>query len=145
MSTSTASAPRAAESAERDEMERRLASKLHAAGQLRAGVIVRAAREKRLGLFVHGLAMLGGFTVSQVRTALASATPESLYYACAAAGIDRAVFPSLLADLRSVNQGLPGDEGAAVWLRGSLSPASAGRAFRTLVDGSLSRVERLAV
>lgn len=134
-----------AETPEREEMERRLAGKLHAAGQLRAGVLVRAAREKRMSLFVHGLAMLGGFTAAQVRTALAASTPEALYYACAAVGIDRAVYPSLLAALRSMNQGLPGDHGPAVWLRGALSPASAARAFRAIVDADRAAPERVAV
>lgn len=130
---------------EREEMERRLASKLHAAGQLRAGVLVRAAREKRMSLFVHGLAMLGGFTAAEVRTALAASTPEALYYACAAVGIDRAVYPSLLAELRGMNQGLPGDQGPAVWQRGAISPASAARAFRALVADARVAPERLAV
>lgn len=139
-------APRSpTETPEREEMERRLAGKLHAAGQLRPGVLVRAAREKRLGLFVHGLAMLGGFSVAQVRTALAASTPEALYYACAAVGIDRAVYPSLLAELRGMNHGLPGDEGAAVWLRGAISPASAARAFRALVADERAAPERQAV
>lgn len=130
---------------EREEMERRLAAKLHAAGQLRAGVVVRAARERRLSLFVHGLAMIGGFTVAQVRGALAAPTPEPLFYACVAIDIDRAVFPSLLADLRDMNQGLPGHEGAAVWLRGALSAASAARAFRALIETEGPEPERLAV
>lgn len=134
-----------AETPEREEMERRLASKLHAAGQLRAGVLVRAAREKRMSLFVHGLAMLGGFTAAEVRTALAASTPEALYYACAAVGIDRAVYPSLLAELRGMNQGLPGDQGPAVWQRGAISPASAARAFRALVADAGVAPERLAV
>lgn len=134
-----------AETPEREEMERRLASKLHAAGQLRAGVLVRAAREKRMSLFVHGLAMLGGFTAAEVRTALAASTPEALYYACAAVGIDRAVYPSLLAELRGMNQGLPGDQGPAVWQRGAISPASAARAFRALVADGRTAPERLAV
>lgn len=133
------------ETPERDEMERRLAAKLHSAGQLRAGVLVRAARERRLGLFVHGLALLGGFSTAQVRSALAAPAPEALYYACAAIGVDRAVFPSLLRDLRSMNQGLPGDEGAAVWLRGALSSASAARAFRTLVEPEPAGRHRQAV
>ena len=133
------------ETPEREEMERRLAGKLHAAGQLRPGVLVRAAREKRMSLFVHGLAMLGGFTAAQVRTALAASTPEALYYACAAVGIDRAVYPSLLAELRGMNQGLPGDQGAAVWLRGAISPASAARAFRAIATDDRAAPERLAV
>lgn len=137
--------PAPVETPEREEMERRLAGKLHAAGQLRPGVLVRAAREKRMSLFVHGLAVLGGFTAGQVRAALAGSTPEALYYACAAVGIDRAVYPSLLAELRSMNQGLPGDQGAAVWLRGAISPASAARAFRAIVADDRAAPERLAV
>lgn len=118
---------------EREEMERRLAAKLHAAGQLKPGVLIRAVRERRLGLLVHGLAALGGFTAGQIRQALAAPTPEGLYYACAAVGIDRAAFPALLADLRKLNHGLPGDTGAAIWMRGTISQTSAARAFRTLI------------
>lgn len=118
---------------DRDEMERRLIDKLQAADQLRPGYLIRAIRERRLGLFVHGLAALGGFTSAQVRAALAANTPEALYYGCAAVGIDRAVFPALLVEVRALNGGPPGDAGQAVWLRGSLSPPSAGRAFRALI------------
>jgi len=117
----------------RDEMERRLVDKLQSAGQLRAGFLIRAIREKRLSLFVHGLAALGGFPAEDVRAALTAPTPEALYYACAAVGIDRAVFPTLLTELRKLNQALPGDRGEAVWLRGALSSTSAARAFRALV------------
>src|SRR5690606_40000798 len=85
---------------DRDEMERRLVAKLQSAGQLRAGYLIRAVRERRLGLFVHALAILGGFSVAQVREALASHSSEALYYACAAAGIDRAVFPALVSEVR---------------------------------------------
>jgi uncharacterized protein (DUF2336 family) len=133
-----------ADGPEREEMERRLAAKLHAAGQLKPGVLVRAVRERRLGLLIHGLAALGGFTAGQVRQALAAPTPEGLYYACAAVGMDRAAFPALLSDLRKLNHGLPGDQGKAIWLRGTISPASAARAFRVLmVDEQIE--EKLAV
>lgn len=121
------------ESPEREEMERRLIDKLQAAGQLRPGYLIRAIRERRLGLFVHGLAALGGFSVAQVRTAMGAGTPETLYYACAAVGIDRAVFPAVLTEIRALNGGPPGDSGLAVWLRGSISPSSAARAFRALI------------
>lgn len=121
---------------DRDEMERRLIDKLQSAGQLRAGFLIRAVREKRLSLFVHGLAALGGFSAGDIREALISPTPEALYYACAAVGIDRAVFPTLLAELRKLNHSLPGDRGDAVWLRGALSANSAARAFRVLVADS---------
>ncbi len=117
---------------DRDEMERRLIDKLQSAGQLRAGLLIRAVREKRLSLFAHGLSALGGFTVGQVRMALSAPTPEALYYACAAVGIDRAVFPTLLIELRKLNDSLPGDRGEAVWLRGALSQGSAARAFKVL-------------
>lgn len=117
----------------RDEMERRLVDKLQSAGQLRPGLLIRAIREKRLGLFTHGLAALGGFSIGQIRVALDAATPEALYYACAAVGIDRAVFPTLLVELRKLNASLPGDRGEAVWLRGALSQGSAARAFKVLI------------
>ncbi len=117
---------------DRDEMERRLIDKLRSAGQLRAGLLIRAIRERRLSLFAHGLAALGGFAVGQVRSAMSAPTPEALYYACAAVGIDRAVFPTLLVELRKLNNSLPGDLGELVWLRGALSQGSAARAFKVL-------------
>lgn len=126
---------------DRDEMERRLIDKLQSAGQLRAGFLIRAIREKRLSLFVHGLSALGGFAAGDIREALAAPTPEALYYACAAVGIDRAVFPTLLTELRRLNQSLPGDRGEAVWLRGALSAASAGRAFRALIADNRSELK----
>ncbi|MBW8304466.1 MAG: DUF2336 domain-containing protein [Brevundimonas sp.] len=125
--------PAPANDEDRDEMERRLVAKLQAAGQLRAGYLVRAIRERRLGLFVHALAALGGVSVGQVREALAARSPEALYYACAAAGVDRAVYPALLNEIRLLNDGLPGDAGAPVWTRGAISAASAGRSFRALI------------
>ena len=123
----------AVDQGDRDEMERRLIDKLQSAGQLRAGLLIRAVREKRLSLFIHGLSALGGFAVGHVRMALAASTPEALYYACAAVGIDRAVFPTLLVELRKLNDSLPGDRGEAVWLRGALSQGSAARSFKVLI------------
>jgi hypothetical protein len=67
--------------------------------------------------------------------ALSAPTPEALYYACAAVGIDRAVFPTLLVELRKLNDSLPGDQGEPVWQRGALSQGSAARAFKVLVGG----------
>lgn len=134
-----------ADTPEREEMERRLVAKLQAAGQLKPAMLIRAAREQRLSLVVHGLAALSGFTVHQIRQALRSPTPEALYYACASVGIDRAVFPTLLAELRTLNNGLPGERGDAVWLRGALSPASAARAFRALIEPDPAQDQRIAV
>jgi len=122
---------------DRDEMDRRLVQKLQAAGQLRPGYLIRAVREKKLGLFQHALVVLGGFTMAQVKACLTHSSPEALYYACAAVGIDRAVFPPLLYEIRQLNGGPPGDAGNSVWLRGALSPQSAARALRALVgDGA---------
>ena len=123
----------AADEPGRDEMERRLVDKLQTAGQLKAGYLIRAVRERRLGLFAHGLAALSGFSVVQIREALNSGTPEPLFYACSAVGIDRAVFPALLTELRLLNHGAPGDSGDRIWLRGDISPTSAARAFRALL------------
>ncbi|RZJ03937.1 MAG: DUF2336 domain-containing protein [Brevundimonas sp.] len=117
----------------RDEMERRLVDKLQTAGQLKAGYLIRSVRERRIGLFIHGLSALSGFPVAQIREALNSGTPEPLFYACAAVGIDRAVFPALLTELRLLNRGAPGDSGDRVWLRGDISATSAARAFRALL------------
>ncbi|MDY6924308.1 MAG: DUF2336 domain-containing protein [Pseudomonadota bacterium] len=127
--------PPPADDQDRDEMERRLVAKLQAAGQLRAGYLIRAVRERRLGLFVHALATLGGFSVGEVRDAMAAASPEALYYACASVGVDRAVYPALLVEIRLLNDGSPGDAGERVWLRGTISAASAARSFRVLTKG----------
>lgn len=126
-------------SAERDEMERRLVDKLHASGQLRAGFLVRAVREKRVALFRHSLATLGGFSVDEVAMAMNHDSPEAIYYACAAVGIDRAVFPALVHELRAINGNRPGHEGGEVWNRGALSPSSALRAFRALIAAQQPR------
>jgi uncharacterized protein (DUF2336 family) len=123
----------APDSPERDEMERRLIDKLHAAGQLKPGYLVRAIREKRLGLFLHGLAALSGLPAADIRKALADNSAEALYYACAAIGMDRAVFPAILAEIRHLNDGMPAGDGGSVWHRGQLSPSSALRSFRVLI------------
>jgi uncharacterized protein (DUF2336 family) len=89
-------------------MERRLVDKLHAAGQLRAGYLVRALREGRLSLFAAALATLGKLDPQHVRGALDAATPDPLQLACAGVGIDRSAFPSILLMVRGLNAGRPG-------------------------------------
>jgi len=116
--------------AEREEMERRLVAKLQSAGQLRAGFLIRAIREKRLSLFEHSLAALGGFSVTQVRSAVGRSSPEALFLACSAVGIDRAVFPAVLDEIRKLTNGLPGQGGA--W-GSSASQSDAAREFRVMV------------
>lgn len=119
---------------EREEMERRLIDKLAEADQLRPGYLVRALREGRLTLFAAALTRIGRFEAHQIRHAIDSDRPELLALACAAVGIDRSVFPTILQMVRELNGGRPdgGDEGARR-AGGAFAPAAArvaGAAFR---------------
>ncbi|MET0295086.1 MAG: DUF2336 domain-containing protein [Phenylobacterium sp.] len=96
---------------ERQEMEMRLVGKLKLAGQLRPGYLLRALREQKLSLFGSALAVLGGFEPAHVRRAIDADTAECLAMACAAVGIDRTVFASVLTMIRQLNQGRPGAPG----------------------------------
>ncbi|MBS0334910.1 MAG: DUF2336 domain-containing protein [Proteobacteria bacterium] len=119
---------------EREVMEKRLIEKLHAAGQLRPGYLVRALQEGRLSLFTVALATLGRFESDHVQRVIDSDRPELLGLACAAVGIDRSVFPSILEMIRGLNGGRPGGgmEGAkkAIGAFGPVSPQIAATAFR---------------
>ena len=75
--------------AEREEMERRLVSKLQSAGQLRAGFLVRAVREKRLSLFEHALAVTADNALA--RNNLGAGLLEAGDVASARAQFERAV------------------------------------------------------
>lgn len=122
----------------REEMELRLVAKLEAAGQLRAGYLIRALKERRLTLFLASLSTLGRFDPGHVRRAVDSDRPELLALACAAVGIDRSVFPTILAMVRELNGGLPGggQEGArrAGGAFGPFEAHIAGAAFRQAVN-----------
>ena len=126
--------PRTAREGEREMMEQRLIDKLHSAGQLRPGYLIRALREGRLGLFATSLAMLGRFDASHVQATIDSDRPELLALACAAVGIDRSVFPDILQMTRDLNRGRPGGgaEGArkASVAFAPVTPEVAGAAFR---------------
>ena len=123
----------AASIVERDEMERRLVSKLQAGGQLRAGFLIRAVREKRLSLFEHGIAALSGFSLTQVRAAIHRPSADALYFLCASVGIDRAVFPAVLDEIRKLSDGWPGEGDVGLQGRTSLPPSAAAREFRALM------------
>lgn len=129
--------PAAPRPAEQADMEARLLSKLDAAGQLRPGYLLRALRERKLSLFIGGLTTLGGFEPDQIRRALDSDRPELLGLACAAVGIDRSVFPTILGLVRDLNGGRPGggDEGArrAGGAFGPFPADIAGLAFRQAI------------
>jgi uncharacterized protein (DUF2336 family) len=93
---------------DREEMERRLIEKLHGAGQLRSGYLLRALREHRLSLFEAALAKLGGYTLDQVRMATNCDRPELMALACASIGVDKSAFATILALVRELNGGRPG-------------------------------------
>ncbi len=116
---------------EREAMEQKLTEKLHLAGQLRPGYLVRALQEGRLSLFMVALATLGGFDTGHVQGAIDSDRPELLGLACAAVGIDRSVFPSILVRVRQLNGGRPGDGAPrAAGALGPLTVEAAAAAFR---------------
>src|SRR5579859_256506 len=119
---------------EREAMEQRLTEKLHSAGQLRPGYLVRALQEGRLSLFIVSLATLGRFETDHVQRVIDSDRPELLGLACAAVGIDRSVFPSILELIRGLNGGRPGGgtDGArrAVGAFGPVTAQVAATAFR---------------
>jgi uncharacterized protein (DUF2336 family) len=123
---------------EREEMERLLIAKLESAGQLRPGYLIRALKERKLGLFESAMATLGGFAVADVRRAVRGHDPEPIALACCAVGIDRVVFPSLLLMVRELNGGLPGggpEAGKRAVAALSRQPENAAAAFRALMTG----------
>ena len=114
----------------RIDAERRLVEKLQAAGQLRPGLLVRALREQRFELFEQTLAVLGGFSEAQVHQAIRAPTAEPLYLACIAVGVDKAVFASLLVEVRKLSGGMPADGG---WKATPMSAHAASRAFHQMM------------
>lgn len=125
---------------DREEMEAALVEKLDAAGQLRPGYLLRVLRERRLPLFLFALARLGGFDIRQVRRAVDSNRPELLALACSAVGIDRSVFPTILAHVRELNGGRPGGGAEAARKAsgafGPFAPDIAAMAFRQAVSAA---------
>jgi uncharacterized protein (DUF2336 family) len=119
------------------EMERRLIGKLHAAGQLRPSYLLRALRERKLSLFSVALATLGDFTLPEVQRALACERPEVLALACAAVGVDKSAFGSVLTLVRELNHGRPGGDVSRVRRAfeafGPDRMSEAGAAFRKAV------------
>lgn len=124
--------------AEREGLEARLVDKLSDAGQLKPSFLLRALREGRLTLFVTAISRLGGFETDHIRRAIDSDRPELLALACAAIGVDRGAFPTILEAVRELNQGRPGG-GAEAGRRatGAFGPFDAdiaGVAFRKAVS-----------
>ncbi len=122
---------------EREAMEARLIEKLDEGGQLKPSYLLRALRERRLSLFVAAIARLGGFETDHIWRAINSDRPELLALACAAIGVDRGAFPTILAAVRELNRGRPGggEEGSrrAGGAFGPFDADIAGMAFRQAV------------
>ena len=116
-----------------EDLDARLVAKLHAAGQLRPAYLIRALREEKLGVFAHGLAVLGRFEVSQIYRALAGDTARPLFLACIAVGLDRAAFPALLTEIRKLNKGFPHDPDSSAWRLAERSADQAAYEFRLLM------------
>lgn len=121
------------DAASADETDARLVAKLHAAGQLRPAYLIRALREEKLGVFAHGLAVLGRFEIAQIRRALAGDTARPLFLACIAVGLDRAAFPALLTEIRKLNKGFPRDPDSTAWRLAERSADQAAYEFRLLM------------
>lgn len=121
------------DAASADETDARLVAKLHAAGQLRPAYLIRALREEKLGVFAHGLAVLGRFEIAQLRRALAGDTARPLFLACIAVGLDRAAFPALLTEIRKLNKGFPRDPDSTAWRLAERSADQAAYEFRLLM------------
>ncbi len=133
----TSPAPSEADPEEEAQSDARLLHKLRAAGQLRPGYLLRTLRDGRLRLFGGALSLLAGFGPGEVERALNSDRPDLLALACAAAGLDRSVFPTLLELVRSLNGGAPrggGDEALAGALLVA-DRAAAADAFRAGLAG----------
>jgi uncharacterized protein (DUF2336 family) len=120
-------------------MERRLVAKLQTAGELRTGFLLQALRQSRLHLFQVALASLASLRTEDVQSACASEDPELLALACAAVGLDRSVFPTVLSWVRSLNQGRPpprAGEREAMEPAFQLRPDAAAERFRNRLKAS---------
>ena len=119
--------------------EGRLVGKLAAAGQLKPGYLMRALREGKLSRFVSALAMLGDFDIDHVRLAVDAERPDLLAMACAAVGIDRSAFPTVLGLVWKLNGGRPGAGGEVRTATAALpayTAATAATAFRQALQAA---------
>jgi uncharacterized protein (DUF2336 family) len=77
------------------ETARKLVDKLHAAGQLKAGFLLRVLHQNQMELFEHGFAKIIGLELSTFRQVFYDHGPRPVAMACRAAGIDRCVFTTV--------------------------------------------------
>jgi len=108
--TKAASSEISALTAEQQEMERRLISKLHLAGQLKPSYLLRALRERKPSLFEAALCALGDYSHDAVKAAMNSEQADGLALACAGVGVDRSAFMTMLGLVRDLNGARPGGD-----------------------------------
>jgi hypothetical protein len=73
----------------------RLVDKLHTAGQLKAGFLLRVLHQGQSDLFDLAFARLVGMELNAFRRAFYQHSPRAVALACRAVGIDRAVFATV--------------------------------------------------
>jgi uncharacterized protein (DUF2336 family) len=73
----------------------RLVEKLHGAGQLKAGFLLRVLHQGQIDLFDLAFARLVGMELNVFRGAFYQQGPRTVALACRAVGIDRAVFATV--------------------------------------------------
>jgi uncharacterized protein (DUF2336 family) len=81
--------------AEVADSSRKLIDKLAAAGQLKAGFLLRVLHQGQLDLFELAFAKLLQIDFASVRRILYDGGPRTVALACRAVGIDRCVFPTV--------------------------------------------------
>ncbi len=69
-----------------------LVEKLHSAGELTTGFMIKSLRQGEIDLFEHAFAKLLGRSVNQIRSILYADNPEILAIACRVINLDRAIF-----------------------------------------------------
>lgn len=85
----------AAAAPERVDNARKLIEKLHAAGQIKAGFLLRVLKQGNIELFELGFARLLDLALPDMRQILYEKGPQTMALACRAVGIDRAVFTTV--------------------------------------------------
>lgn len=80
----------------------RLVSKLHAAGQLKAGFAVKALSQGQLDVFEHAAAKLIGVPAEAIVRLIKGGEAAMLALVCQAIGIDKSVFATLFAQAETL-------------------------------------------
>lgn len=115
------------------ETARRVVEKVGRSGRLTPAYAFTALRQGRLRVFQQALATLGGVPADAVLEASQADDPAPLALACAATGVDRAIFPDILREVRALNGGRPGETPAAAQVIAAFQrrPSDAAEALRS--------------